>query len=153
MGWFDWFRRESPPIIDHPVFGRLRAAHRPKDRPWLWEPLEFLETPRGKVFVHLDAGEAGPAPVHERQWERILAEADDLTRAAAPFIADELKDWDVPFDAIAPWDEITWEGVDLLGATDPEDDFALVYACKSWPDAMITVYFKDGRPRLSRLDD
>ena len=153
MGWFDWLRREPPPTIDHPLFGRLRAAHRPKDKPWLWEPMDPVETRHGKVFVHMDAGEAGPSDLHQGQWKQIIAEIENLTRAAAPLIDEELKNWEVPFDPSAPWDEITWEGANLLGDTEPEDDFALVYACKSWPDAMITVYFKDGRPTLSRLDD
>ena len=153
MGWFDWLRKEPPPIIVHRVFGRLRAAHRPKDGPWLWEPLEWMETPHGKVFVHLNAGEPGPSALHESQWEQIATRVDSLTQAAAPLIGEELKNWEVAFDPNAAWDEITWEGAELLGNTDPENDFALVYACKSWPDAMITVYFKNGRPTLSRLDD
>ena len=153
MGWFDWLRPKPAPMIDHPLFGRLRAAFRPAGKPWNWEPLDFIDTPRGKVFVHLDAGEAGPAAIHEEEWGRILSHVDGLTASAAPLIAEELRNWPVEFDPGDPWQEITWEGAELLGDTDPDHDFAMIYACKSWPDAMITVYFKGTRALLSRLDD
>jgi len=153
MGWFDWLRKTPAPVIDHPLFGRIRAAHRPKDEPWMWETLSSIETPRGRVFVNLDAGESGPSAAHEEQWERILTHLDELTHAAVPMIARELEAWEVGFDPGAPWTELTWDGADLMGNSDEDHEFALAYGSKSWPDAMITVYFKDDRPTLSRLDD
>jgi hypothetical protein len=153
MAWFDWLRKVPAPVIVHPVFGRVRAAHRPANGSWSWETLESIRTPRGKAIVNFDAGEGGPSASHEAQWANILAELDRLTAAAAPLIARELEGFEVPFDPAAPWSELTWEGADLCGDTKPSDEFALAYACKSWPDAMITVCFENGQPTLSRLDD
>lgn len=153
LGWFDWLRRTPAPIIDHPVFGRVRAAHRPKDELWMWECLDPKDTPRGPVQILFEADAAGPAAAHERQWRRILAQLESLTSAAAPLIARELTDWPVPFDPTAPWTELAWDGADLNGDARPGDRFALVYECKSWPDAMITVQFEGGVPVSSRLDD
>ena len=153
MGWFDWLRKAPAPVVDHPVFGRLRAAHRPKDGAWSWETLDLIETPRGLVSVNFDAGESGPGIAHEVQWRGILERLDELTRAAAPLVAGELQHWPVRFDPAAPWDELTWEGADLSGDSMPGNSFALAYGCKSWPDAMITVFFDNDRPIESRLDD
>ena len=153
MAWFDWLRKAPTPVIEHPVFGRLRAAHRPLEGPWSWETLDWVDTPRGHVSVTFDAGEGGPTSAHEAQWNGILAKLDELTSAAAPLIASELKDWEVAFDADAPWAEIIWESADLCGDSQAGDEFALGYACQSWPDAMITIYFEGERPMLSRLDD
>ena len=153
MSWFDWLRKAPAPVIDHPVFGRLRAAHRPNHGPWSWETLGLVETPHGRVSINFDARENGPAGAHEAQWRRILERLDEMTRAAVPLIATELEHWPVRFDPANPWDELMWEGADLSGDCRPGDSCALAYGCKSWPDAMITIFFENGRPTGSRLDD
>ena len=156
MGWFDWLRKNPRPQLHHPVFGAVRAAHRPSGRPWMWESVDLIETDRGHVSLTFSAGESGPRELQEQQWQHVLRDLDRLTRSAGPLVADELKgweDWGVGFDPNAPWSELVWEDANLFGDTDAQHDFALIYGCKSWPDAMITIYFKDDRPMLSQLDD
>lgn len=153
MGWFDWLRKVPAPVIDHSVFGRVRAARRPATGDWLWETLDFVETPRGPADVGFDAPEAGPTPEQERHFNWIVANLDPLTDEAAPLIAAELKDWlERPFPA-NPWDELGWEGAHLTTNASPEGNWEVSYSSKSWPDAMITVHFEDGKPTFAQLDD
>ena len=154
MGWFDWLRSTPAPVIDHPLFGQVRASHRPRQGSWLWETLGLVATPRGDGGLTFDAGENGPNVSHERQWNTIIKQLDSLTEAAAPLIASDLSHWDeVPFDPASPWDELEWDGAHLGGDTSSQDEIALCYGCRHWPDALITVYFENGRPVLSQLDD
>ena len=153
MGWFKRLRNSPAPVIEHPIFGSLRATCRPEEGPWSWETLRPINTQQGSAFVNLDAGKDGPTQAQEEQWQKILAQLGPLTGSAAPLIASELKSWPVAFDPADPWRELTWEGADLHADTNENYDFAIAYGCKSWPDAMITIYFKDDRPVLSRLDD
>ena len=153
MGWFDWLRKVPAPVIDHPRFGRVRAAYRPASGPWLWETLDLVPTARGEADVGFDAPETGPTSDQERQFDWILANLDPLTMAAAPMIAAELKNWPVIFSPDDPWAELEWHGAHLTDNSSPEGDWQIAYGCKSWPDAMITIYFEAGRPSSSRLDD
>jgi hypothetical protein len=153
MGWLDWLRKIPAPVIDHPVFGRVRVAHRPASGLWLWETLDFVQTPRGPADVGFDAGEAGPTVEHQHQWQYILKHLDELTRAAAGMIGSELTDFlEKPFPA-NPWAELKWEGARLTGERVPDGKFEISYASSSWPDAMITVYFEGGNPTLVQIDD
>lgn len=153
MGWFDWLRKSPTPVIEHPAFGRVRAAHRPESGNWLWETLEFVETPRGPADVGFEAPETGPTPEQERHFDWIVANLDALTVAAAPLVAGELTEWlERPFPA-NPWDELGWEGVHLTSDASPDGRWDLSYSSNSWPDAMITVYFERGKPTLVQLDD
>ena len=153
MGWFDWLRKGPAPVLDHPIFGKVRAAHRPASGPWLWETLDFVQTPRGRADVGFDAGEGGPGPEHERQWQHIVDQLDQFTRQAAPMIGPELTAFlEKPFPD-DPWEELEWEGVHLAGEQGPGARFEISYASKSWPDAMITVCFEDEQPTLVRIDD
>jgi hypothetical protein len=150
MAWFDWLRSIPAPVIDHPKFGRVRASYRPKSGLWLWEMLDWLDTPHGRVSATFDAGPTGPGPHHEQAWDEICANVDGLTRKAAPLVASALADWlEKPFPA-DPWAELGWEGAHL---TESSGEFELNYFCKSWPDAMIAVFFEQREPTLVQLDD
>ena len=153
MGWFDRLRKVPTPVIEHPKFGRVRAAHRPATGFWLWETLDFVTTPRGPADIGFDAPETGPTPDQERHFDWIVANLDQLTMAAAPMIAAELKEWPVRFASDDPWEELEWQGAHLTMNNSPEGDWQIAYGCKSWPDAMITAYFEGGRPSLIQLDD
>jgi len=150
MGWFDWLRKTPAPVIDHRRFGRVRASRRPKTGQWLWEVLNPVATEFGSIDMTFDAGEDGPDEAHERQLDAILADRDEMTRAAAPLIAGDLAHFlDKPLPE-NPWDELTLEFVHLSGRP---GDFEMSYSCKSWPDASITAYFEKARPTVIQIDD
>lgn len=153
MGWFDWLRKMPSPVIMHPRFGRVRASHRPSSGLWLWETLDAVDTSRGDVTLTFDADQAGPDVAHERQFGHMLANLDRLTEAAVPMLARELKDFLDPgglkFPA-DPWAELEWMGGHLTGVG---SELEVQYAYRSWPDAMITVYFENDRPTSIQIDD
>lgn len=153
MGWLDWLGKIPAPTIEHPKFGRVRASYRSGSGPWLWETLDPVATPRGDAEITFDAPESGPTSDQERHWDWLVGNLDELTSAAVPLIAAELKDWlEKPFPD-DPWTELEWLGGHLTEKCSPDGDWQIAYGCKSWPDAMIAVYFERGRPSLVQLDD
>src|SRR3954447_25145263 len=87
----DPWRRDGPaPVIDHRRFGPMRASFRPESDAFTWECLDLLPTPRGAADIELEAGAWGPVTAHEQQLGEIVANLDELTRAAAPLIASTL---------------------------------------------------------------
>src|SRR5690349_9099778 len=105
-------RRAAAPMVDHPLFGLVRATPCPAGGPWLWESLELFETRRGSVDLGFEAGSEGPGDAHRAQLEAILAQLDALTTAAAPMIVDQLGGSGPP---IQPWAELEWRGACLTG--------------------------------------
>lgn len=153
MVWFDWLRKQPAPVIDHSRFGRVRASHRPSSGTWLWETLDMVDTPRGEVSLTFDADESGPTAAHERQFDHMLDNLDWLTETAVPMLASELKDF-LDFGGLKfpadPWAELEWIGGHLTGVG---SELEVQYGYRSWPDAMITVYFENDRPTTIQIDD
>lgn len=153
MGWFDWLRSSRAPVIVHPELGRLRVSHRPRQGLWLWEMLDWVDTPRGRVALTWDGGEHGISAAQLELFHWLRDHIDVLTAAAAPMIAPELSEWlERPFSE-EPWQELSWEGAHLPADGSIDGEWDLSYSVEQWPDAMVTVYFKQQQPTLVQIDD
>ena len=138
-------RSAAAPVIDHRFFGPVRASGYDRDG-WLWESLELLDTPRGRVDLSFTAGLSGPGPEHRSQLDTIISRIGPLTRASASMVLTELA----RHLGCPPDDRLEWRGAHL---TDREGEFGLEYSCGSWPASMIVVWFEQSRPVSVRLDD
>lgn len=137
-------------MMEHPDFGPLRASERGDGAPWLWEALDLHDTPRGQADLGFEAGASGPGSSHVAQLDQILAELDPLTAAAAPMIDVKLGGCLERSLGDDPWTELEWHGARLTGR---DGDFQLHYACRSWPDALVTVTYEDRKPIAVQIDD
>ena len=145
----EWTRKPVP-MIEHPVFGRLRASVRGDGGRWLWESLDLLPTSRGEADLSFQAGPSGPDPSHEVQLHEIVAALDPLTAAAAPMIDVNLGGWLERSIGDDPWTELEWRGACLTGSPDV---FDLHYSSRSGPEALIMVRFEAAEPVAVRIDD
>jgi hypothetical protein len=137
-------------VIDHPYFGPVRASLRTSGGESLWEALDLLNTPRGRIDLAFEAGPEGPGWAHEAQLRAVVAEIDTLTRAAAPMVFERLAAWleRPPADNLSA--DLEWQGACLTGRP---GEFHLHYSCPSWPDSMITVRFDQSRPTGVEISD
>jgi hypothetical protein len=142
--------RSAASVIDHPLFGPLRATPRTGGGDALWEALELLKTPRGPVDLSFAAGPDGPGVAHEGQLKEVLAQSDSLTRAAAPMVFARLSAWLESPPADNLWADLDWQGACLTGRP---GEFHLHYSCRSWPDSMITVRFEGSCPTAVEIVD
>ena len=146
---------EGPPVaaVEHAELGRIRPSHRPKDGLWLWEMLDWVETPRGKISLTWDGGQSGITAEQVELFHWIRDHIDPLTMAAAPLIAPELEEGlEKPFPS-DPWQELSWEGAHLPADGSIDGEWDLSYSVQQWPDALVTVYFKRREPTLVQIDD
>ena len=149
MGGFESLRSAAS-VIDHPYFGPVRATPRNGGGQSLWEALELLKTPRGRIDLAFAAGPEGPGQSHEDQLKLVVAQLDSLTRAAAPIVFERLSAW---LDAPPPdslWADLDWQGACLTGRP---GEFQLHFSCRSCPESMITVRFERSRPTAVEVDD
>jgi hypothetical protein len=142
--------RSAVSVIDHPLFGPLRASPRTGNGQPLWEALELLNTPQGQVDLSFAAGPEGPDTTHEAQLKEVLTQSDSLTRAAAPLVFARLSAWLESAPADNLWADLDWQGACLTGRP---GEFHLHYSCRSWPDSMVTVRFEGSRPTAVEIVD
>lgn len=132
-------------MIDHPTFGPVRATPRRAGRPWLWQALDLVETPRGRADIAFEAGAEGPGEAHRAQLHEIVHRLDALTEAAGPLILDRLSRQGA---AVEPWAELEWRGACLTGK---QGEFELEYSCRSRPES-IAVRFERSQPVAVQLE-
>jgi hypothetical protein len=133
-------RTTAAPVIDHPYFGPLRASGESSPG-WLWESLDLVRTARGWADLSFVAGRDGPNDAHRRQLNAVLAQLDSLTFAAAGMISEQLH---------ARAAELEWQGARLPGS---EGAFSLYFACRNWPESLITVHFQRWKPTAVEIGD
>ena len=149
MSRFEALPTVAVPVMDHPSFGPLRASGSADGHSWRWEALELIETQCGQADLSFAAGPDGPGRDHEHQFTALVDELDQLTAAAVPGISSVVGEC-LELSRHDPWATLEWEGAHLTGK---DGAFELHYACKTWPDAMITVRFEQSRPVVVELDD
>jgi hypothetical protein len=132
-------------MIDHPIFGPVRAAPRRPGRPWLWQSLDLVETPLGRADIAFEASAEGPGEAHRVQLREIVSRLDALTEAAGPLIFDRLSRQGA---AVELWAELEWRGACLTGR---QGEFQLEYSCRSRPES-IAVRFEQSQPVAVELE-
>ena len=130
-------------VMDDPDFGPLRASPARCDATWLWESLELVETPRGRVDLAFAAGPKGPSDAHRRQLKWVTARLDSLKHAAAPMIVAKLG-------CANPVAEIEWEGAHLTGR---DGEFSLYFSCANRPETLFVVHFRGATPIAAEVED
>ena len=131
-------------VMDDPDFGPLRASPARCDATWLWESLELVDTPRGRVDLAFAAGPQGPSDAHRRQLKWVTARLDSLRHAAAPMVFAKFA------QCLQGPAELEWQGAYLTGRL---GEFSLYLFCRNRPEALIVVHFHGSAPFAAEIEE
>ncbi len=145
-----WHREGPAPVLDHRRFGMVRASLRRGSEAFVWECLDLVSSPRGPADLEFEASAWGPTEAHERQFESIVDDLDNLTLAAALAIAVELPECLAHPCSDDPWTQLQWQGA---GVTGRSGSFRLRYWCSNALDSLVSVDFEGSTPIRVGFDD
>ena len=143
-------RLRGAPTVDHPVFGRIFPARRPKQGPWLWETLDEVEHVRGWVRIACEAGPRGPSPEQAEFWKWLQGHVGEVVADARPLLEAQVEGWTGRPMSANPWRDLVWVGTSLPLDGRRESAWALSFASPVDRQATFTVSFENGRP--ARVD-